>query len=568
MSVRRRAVVLAVIAAALYAPLVGWGVPHATAPDRTKTFATDEILPLETLAEMHSTFVVSKSDRNYGYPWFHYFVASAAQAPYLGYLLASGQMTQPSPTYPFGFEDPVRALKVLTVIGRLVSVAMAAGIVVAAFFFGRALWDGSTGLLAAVLTMLNYLMFYYGRTGNLDVPALFWTAIGMAVFATILTSGLSVRRASWLGLFIGLAVATKDQSIAVFVPLVLVLLLPSFNRPPGERYRTLPLAIGMLVAALAYLAGTGMLVDPQRHLTHVHSLLFNQSRVTNSALYAPPIPHTMAGTWQLAAGFLRALASATALPVLVMAGIGVLIATRQGRWRLLLLVPVASVFILLVWAVGEVNVRYLLPLTLVVDLLAAVALMKLKRSRLGFAFVPAVILLCGWRLAVGADLSYAQARDTRYVAAEWMESHARAGDRVEYFGVKDTLPPLDADIASRRIMGRERWTGEFGHGPAVLDYLRRGGPELVIVIPDWTSRPGAEYSGDCPPEVFDALMGERVGYKLVAHFAPRSLLPVSMARPRLDNPSVSPPVRIFARADVAASRNLLPQTATTGSAGQ
>jgi hypothetical protein len=46
-SVRLRVVTLAAAAIALYAPLVGWGIPHATAPDRTKTFATDEILPLE-----------------------------------------------------------------------------------------------------------------------------------------------------------------------------------------------------------------------------------------------------------------------------------------------------------------------------------------------------------------------------------------------------------------------------------------------------------------------------------------------------------------------------------------
>jgi hypothetical protein len=110
-------------------------------------------------------------------------------------------------------------------------------------------------------------------------------------------------------------------------------------------------------------------------------------------------------------------------------------------------------------------------------------------------------------------------------------------------------------------MGREHWRGEFEHGPAVLKYLAAQGPEFVIIIPDWTSAPGMERSADCPPAVFAALMEERVGYRLVAYFPTLSLLPAPGRRPPLDNPSVAPPVRIFARADVASSRALQPVAA-------
>jgi 4-amino-4-deoxy-L-arabinose transferase-like glycosyltransferase len=186
---------------------------------------------------MHNTFAVSKPDRNYGYPWWHYFVAAAAQAPYVGFLMATGDLDRMGPAYPYGFKDPVHALKVLTIVGRLVSVAMAAGIVVSSFFFARTLWDDLTGVIAAVLTMLNYLMVYYSRTGNLDVPAFFWSAIGLAILATILTQGLTTRRAAMLGLFIALAIATKDQSVALFVPITFVLMVPRFNYPTPSRHR-------------------------------------------------------------------------------------------------------------------------------------------------------------------------------------------------------------------------------------------------------------------------------------------------------------------------------------------
>ena len=93
----RRAVFwLALAAIVLYLPLIGWGLPHATTATRVKAFAVDELLPLDALAEMHNTFVVSKPDRNYGYPWWHYVGLAAVQAPYVAYLKVSGQLSGPA----------------------------------------------------------------------------------------------------------------------------------------------------------------------------------------------------------------------------------------------------------------------------------------------------------------------------------------------------------------------------------------------------------------------------------------------------------------------------------------
>ena len=148
---------------------------------------------------------------NYGYPWWHYFVVAAAQAPYIAYLSVTGELHNGTPHYPFGLRDPVNSLRVvLTLIGRLVSVLMGAGVVIAAYLFSSVLWGHATGLAAAVLTMLSYLMCYYSGTGDLsDVPAFFWSACGLVVFATVLVDGLTPRRAAWLGVLAGVATATE-----------------------------------------------------------------------------------------------------------------------------------------------------------------------------------------------------------------------------------------------------------------------------------------------------------------------------------------------------------------------
>jgi hypothetical protein len=547
--------VLGLLAVALYLPMIGWGLPYATAPDRTKTFATDEILPLEGLAEMHNTFVVSKPDRNYGYPWWHYFIVSVAQAPYLAYLMLSGEMQSPTAEYPFGLRDPVDALENLTLIGRAVSVLMGAGVVAAAYYFSATLWGHLTGVIAALLTMLNYFMFYYSRTGNLDVPAFFWTSIGLAIFAKIRVAGLTVRRAAWLGILTGLAIATKDQAVVIFLPLGFVLLLPRFSQSYDSGYRLQPILAGLGAALLAYLIGTGMIIDPQRHLTHVYSLFFkwntvDQARVTGVAAYWAPHPKTWTGTMHLIGDYIGALVAMASPLVLLTSVAGALIVLRSSPWYLVLVLPVLTLFFMLILPTGIVLQRYLLPLTLILDAFAARALVSLRQSFLRAAWLPLLLVLCGWRLLVGLDLTYAEYHDTRYAAAKWIEAHAEPGDRIEYFGVTEVLPPLSSEIKTRRVAGRTDWVGEFGHGPRIIRYLAEKGPEYVVSIPDWTSQLGMERSGDCPPEVFAALADGSLGYTQAAFFSTPSVLSGLLRRPPLDNPSVAPPVRIFARNDV------------------
>lgn len=556
-SVTVRALLLAAAAVLLHAPFVGWGAPHATAPDRTLTFATDDVLPLGPLAEMHNTFVESKPDRNYAYPWWHYFVLSAAQAPYLGWLKLTGGLEAPSPTFPFGMRDPVAALRTLTVIGRLVSVAMTAGIVACAYIFARTLWSERAGVLAGLLALVNPWLAYYGRTGNLDAPATFWTALGLVAFAHVLRSGLEPKRAAWLGVFAGVAMATKDQALAVFLPLALVLLVPPLARGADGRWagRAVLAALGASVAA--FVVCTGMPVDPIRQVTHVERLFFQQGTLTAAHAYWQHEPLSLASAGRLALGFARGLGALLTWPGLAAAlvGLGLALGGRAGG-RPRDATPALSVpatFVLLVLALGIVVKRYLVPLALPLDALAAFALTAAAGARWRAVGTAAAVAILALRAGQTLDLSWAQLSETRAEAARWIAEHARPGDRLEYFGHGQKLPHLPADVESRRILGRgTEWEGERDHGPAVLAYLAGDdAPELVAVIPDWTSKPGMPRSEDCPPEVFAALEAGTAGFRRVASFPSPSLLPPPFARPVLDSPSVAPPVRLYARDDVA-----------------
>lgn len=542
---KRAAATLALAAALVYLPLIGWGLPDATTAARVKTYAVDELLPLDALAEMHNTFVVSKPDRNYGYPWWHYFELAVVQAPYVAYLKLTGQISGSATAYPYGLSDPATALRVLTLVGRLLSVVMGAGVVVSAYFFSRILWDHRTGVLAACLTMLSYLQVYYSRVGNPDVALVFWSAIGLVAFAKILKDGLTTPRAVCLGIAAGLAMGAKDQGLVVFLPLGIALLFRRLNAGPDGRYHFKPLVYGLLAACGSYLVATGMLVDPKRHLLHVYYLFFAPSEVTWMPFYHPALPKTFDGILEMIRRTGAGLSATMSLPVLLASVGGAFVALRTAPRYLVLLLPIPTLFLILTLPTGTVGYRYFYPLTVMIDAFAAVALVWIGIKYSRWAMVGLCAIVIGWRALVVADLSYAQLNETRLLAADWFRANAKSGDVVEYFGVEQYLPQLPTDVPTRRIAKREAWKRETGHGGYVLDYLKREGPRFIYVTPDHSSQPGMEHSADCPPEVYRALLNGTAGYRLAAQFATPTLLPFGLTRPRLDYPSVSPPVRIF-----------------------
>ena len=538
---------LGLAAIVLYLPWIDWGTPYATAPDRVKTYAADEIVPMEGLAEMYHTFVDHSADRNYGYPLFQYFMVSVAQAPYLAFAKITGRLERPSPVFPFGFTDPVDSLRWLTLSGRALSVLMGAGAVICTFVFASGLWGYWTGVLAGVIVLLNYYMVYYSRTANLDVPAFFWISIGVTIFARILEKGLTGRRAVYLGLFSGVAIATKDQAVLVLLPLACCLLLPGIRM--GAPARVFWAGLGASIAS--YLVAAGMLIDPHRHIGHVQALLLRPKDLSFMDFYRPPHPSGWVGTWEVVHDFFQGLAWTSSLPVLVAAIAGAFITLRRAPRRLVFWLPVPALFFGLALPGRVLVLRYYLPLTMIVGGFAAFALVELGR-RFGKPLAAgAVVLLGGYEFAMAADLTHAQAKETRTAAANWFRVNAKSGERIEYFGVFEKMPPLPADLRSRRIAGRINWVRETGHGPSVLHYLASDGPEFVIAIPDFTGKPESfDPSGDCPPEVDRALRDGTAGYRQVAHFETPSLLPPWLRPPRLDYPVVSPPVRIYARKDV------------------
>jgi hypothetical protein len=550
----RAAAVLALLAFALFAAGLRWGLPHATASDRVDSWGVDDETPLGPLAELHN-ILEPKPDRNLGYPLAWSFVAAGAYAPYLVYLAATGGFRGPSGTFPYGLADPESSLRTLALIAHLVSALMAVIAVLALYDAARAAWGRRVGIIAAAFAMTLYPVVYYARTGNVDGPMLCFSALAVAAYARIVAAGRTTRREVALGIFVGCALATKEAALGVFLGMPLVVLALHWReagRAKGLAFWK-PHAFALLAALLALGAMSGLFVEPGRYIAHLRFLAGRLDSLAQDggAAAVETFAYTVSGNMAYAAAMLRDLSTTVTPAGLVIAAIGMAITAMKRERGALLIVPVLTYLLYVFLTLRASQLRYVLPAAFMLAAFIARATMAARESRRP-ALRVAALASCGAVLLVqllrSADLTWQMLADSRFAAGAWLAAAARPGDRVEYFGPSQKLPPLGPEIVT------ERATGYFGMyaRPQVDDVKVREilarwsetNPRFVVALPDHTSAPGAPHSHTFPPSLFAELSAGQHGFRVAAVFHPRRLVPWVPA-PRLDYPTVNPPIHIF-----------------------
>ena len=305
---------LALGAIGVYAPGLWWGLPHATSELGKHGWDVDGIGGIATLSELHNLFIDAKPDWYVVYPPFHYLLLGCFYLPYLAWLWLTGDFANPSATYPWGFASPTTAVTVLAILARMVTLAMASGTVVAAYLTGRLVWDRITGVLAALAIMLAHPMFYYSRTSNLDVPVLFWLAIGFLIAARMLTGGATVRLGMALGAAIALAVATKDQAYGPWAAGSVMLLVLCYRQAArqGLAWSWRPWLAAAAATGCVYAIAGGVVLSPFRFAAHVR-FLADFTTAAPIALQLPEIMRPLSASSGLSARPLLAIAAAPSI---------------------------------------------------------------------------------------------------------------------------------------------------------------------------------------------------------------------------------------------------------------
>jgi dolichyl-phosphate-mannose-protein mannosyltransferase len=506
------------LCAAIHAWPLDWGLPseHGWAPD--------ELTPAAVLEGLGQRFANGWHAK---YPPFHHAVLAAAYAPWLSRA------------------PDARRHHLLFRAGRVVSVLMAAGVVVLVYLCGRELFDHLPALFAALVAGLSAPFSYYAKLANLEAPYLFWFSAALLAYLRLL-QGHRLRHYVAFAACAAAAIATKDQAYGLFVftaPFMIWALHRHRRSTGAPRSVWATLGDGRLLAA-ALTAAFGLMVldniwlNPGGFAAHVDLIMGSASRDFRMFERSP------AGLAALAAASVRALVFTLGWPAAGAAATGLVLALarrRENRLLLAALVPALSYWLGFVAVVLYLYDRFVLPIAVVLALFAGKAL-STALARRGSAVLPitaaAAVLAASGLRALSVDVLLA--RDSRYAVEDWLRRHAPPPAVVALVGPLEYLPRVDG-LRWRRL------------GPS-LDRLRGVDPDVVVVNADFARRAA---DGGSDAELYHALAGGQAGYRLALAQPASSTLPfLDVAAFRSEDPArvhsnldkVGPEILVYARA--------------------
>jgi 4-amino-4-deoxy-L-arabinose transferase-like glycosyltransferase len=523
--------VLALLALALNLYGIDWGLPNGI-----YDWSNDSVAPLEPLA--YAKRMLFREPWTSTYPPFHFMVLALAYAPYVAYLYLTGGLAKPTEHYPYGLANPELSLMTLTLIARLVSVAMGVGLVVVTYVTVKRLYGARSGLIAGLLVATSYPVIHYAHNANVDVPQLFWTSLALYSFVGLIQT-YQRKYYILLGTFAALAVGTKDSIYALFVGLAAVVL--AFHARHLQRSRP---AAGWFTAAAnrhllyglaAFVLGLVLVFNLpwnwQGFEDHVR-LHLRRSVVGSPVIRTSASP--VDGELALMASYARFLCEANVAPLflLLIGGLGYgLVRSPAIAWSAV--VVTATYYALFLRLQGAHAVRYVLPLYLLLVWPAAkLAGDAMGQGRLQRGLVTAALaLVFGYGVLQGVSVGTLYARDPRYAVEAWMRHELPPGTKILGVAPRYTLPrfPSEAQVTHRGI-------GFYGDRDQVT--------EIGDVDPDYIVIGMSTPQRRQRPEVVERFFRER-GYRQYLEFT----TPVPFfGREVRDLHSINPRIVVFARA--------------------
>jgi len=371
---------------------------------------------------------------------------------------------------------------------RAVSAAMALAIVWNTARLWTRISGRHAGIFAALVVTMNPVFVYYAHTGNLEVPYLFWLTWGLVEIDRVAAG--EPREIQVLLLAVA-AVLTKDQAAGVLllpIPIYMGLVPWAARREPLHRRN---LVRGAIFGVLAYVVGSGALVNPSGFQHRIHTLFGSASR--DWVGYGPG----MAGTLALARDAVRATTEFTSWPLAVASVVGVILVItsrrRDERWRALLpLVAAISFFVFFNLGARRTEARFLLPESLLFLPYAAFtfdhAWTTWPRTRTWLvlasaaAFAPAALGV--------ASMDATLLADPRYAAERFLAS-LPAGTHVEVYGGPIFLPRVPSHLVAVRpgvepIAERQHVNGVAELVDLVMDPRPRG-PAVIVLASELSS---------------------------------------------------------------------------------
>jgi hypothetical protein len=506
---------------------IGWGLPAADGWD------DDGVAPRNFLVGLAETYTPG---HHFTYPPLHMILLAIPSLP--GIVAALLNAPSLAPKDVIGEMIQVPYMTYFAVVARLVAMVFSLGTIWVAARMGTLLGGKRAGWLAAAALALNGGLTYYGQVTNLDGPSLFWAMLALLFFMQTM-AGHELKPIRWACLAAGAAVATKDQTYAVFLLALPAAFAVWFCTDDWARahWRAVvkQLVVWGTIAIVAVLLIDGAITNPHGFADRV--ALLTGSASGDYAEYQDNLAGRLAILCDMAANWSRYYPVAA---IVLLAG-GLYAAGRQRAAGLLPLFAALSFTIAFNFVALRTETRFVLPqsvfLAVYIGLGTELAICLTAATRWRALAMGAVILVAGWAGygVVGVDAAFWL--DPRYDAEAWLKGHVGPGDHVEIYGLNAYLPRVPrAATVSRVGMKPLKARNPL---PRVTEVVQPYGaiaarePRILVVTGYWVKDYLAPFeppagNGRVLPKVrerafrdvdargfFGALFAERLPYRLV-----------------------------------------------------
>ena len=455
----------------LYLLLAGTGLTWGLPNDRS--WSNDDIAPVSVLRVGEFYAGVP-----YKYPYLQLLIDRVLYEPYIRLSEARGQFQEGCrPVRPDCFVEPSVAMGHLILISRLRSLLMGLATIVLVASTAAMLYGPQAGFWAAMLAASNETLGFFGKQGNLDVPAGFWFMTSLLLWLRILRGG---GRRDWLafGLVSGAALATKESIVGAYVLMggsLLVSMPRQLRRIVTEQDTSAKVEavwrLGLLTLGLLGVYGLTMNVvfNWTGFVQHLRHWVGGPGVEDFNDAYAGPL-WLARMIWDRAvdgAGWpLWLFLAAGPFVTLVWPGEGRNgTATASRHATLWLMIPLASYLLFTILPIRFVYSRFLLPVYLLLAIVGGSWAARLwngpsdprtptagGRRLVGRM---SLIALLTYSSAYSLNEGLAMRVDTRLAAERWLTSHVPPGIEVVAFGDSAQFPrlgllDLDSDVVPWR----------------------------------------------------------------------------------------------------------------------
>jgi asparagine N-glycosylation enzyme membrane subunit Stt3 len=260
---------------------------------------------------------------------------------------------------------------IFMLIARVTSALMGTGTVLVNYYTVRRLYNHRAGLISALLIASSYGLIYYAHNANIDGPLLFWTSLGLYSFVALLST-YETRYYVLFGLFMALAIGTKESIYALFLGFGLLLLWFHIRhelRSGASRHLLSALwhrklLYGLLTFIVASILVFNLPFNWKGAAKHIEIHLDDKGSVTGS-MTIREADSAIQGHAALVGEYLQHLLQTNGLPAFVLLAVGFL----YGLWRYparawMLLIPLITYYIFYLRIHSTDHLRYILPVYL------------------------------------------------------------------------------------------------------------------------------------------------------------------------------------------------------------